>query len=105
MAFRIMRRRPTLAQILRTLRAEQPRLRDEYGVGTLQVFGPYVKGDDRRDSQLEVLVEFDCVPGMLKYVRLERHLSELLGVEAHLVLKSTLEAEVSERILKEAVPV
>jgi predicted nucleotidyltransferase len=47
----------------------------------LSLFGSRLRGDFRRDSDVDVLVELDQghVPGFFRLARMERELSELLG--------------------------
>jgi hypothetical protein len=40
------------------LHQELPRLRQEYAVRSLGLFGSYVRGENRKGSDLDVLVEF-----------------------------------------------
>ena len=57
----------------------------EYHVKRLALFGSRTRGEERPDSDLDVLVEFEegGTPG-LKFFRLERELSELLGYRVDL---------------------
>jgi hypothetical protein len=66
------------------LRLELPRLRREYAVFSLGLFGSYVRGEQHNQSDLDVLVEFSKVPGILRFLALERDLSQLLGVSVDL---------------------
>jgi len=59
------------------LRLEMPRLRQEYTVASLGLFGSYVRGEQRKGSDLDVLIEFSKVPGMLRFLDLERELSHI----------------------------
>lgn len=86
------------------LRQHMPELRQRYGVTSLGVFGSYVRGDQKKRSDLDVLVEFDGRPmGLLKYIELENYLSDLLGVKVDLVERSALvrKPAIGERILEE----
>ena len=51
-------------EIRNRLHQELPRLRQEYDVRSLGLFGSYVRGENRKGSDLDVLVEFFQVPGM-----------------------------------------
>jgi predicted nucleotidyltransferase len=94
-------------QILATLRAYVPELRDKYAVRNLWVFGSYVRGEARKRSDLDILVEFDegSKLSLFGFVGLERELSELLGVKVDLVERSVLKPAIGRRILEEIVPV
>ena len=50
---------PSLDQILDTLRPRLSELRKEYGVKNLGVFGSYVRGQQRKRSDVDLLVEFE----------------------------------------------
>ncbi|MFN0074570.1 MAG: nucleotidyltransferase family protein [Chloroflexota bacterium] len=99
------RKPPRVEQILRTLRLEMPELQTRYAVESLGVFGSYVRGQNRRRSDLDVLVEFDRAPTMFQFFELREHLTKLLGIEVDLVMKRALKPSIGERILAEVVPV
>ena len=72
-----------LAHYVTLLRQNLPALRDHYGVRFMGVFGSYVRGEQRRGSDLDLLVEFDDRPlTLLQFIALEHYLSDLLGVSA-----------------------
>lgn len=97
--------RITLKEILHTLRTQLPDLEKGYGVKSLGVFGSYARGESCGRSDLDLLVEFDRVPTMFEFVRLERYLTAILGVKVDLVMKTALKPEIGKRILSELVPV
>jgi predicted nucleotidyltransferase len=82
-----------------------PELRERYGVRGLWLFGSYLRGEQRKSSDLDVLVEFDRVPSFFEFMRLERYLGELLKVKVDLVMKSALKPTIGRHILEEAQPV
>jgi len=92
----------TLKGIVKQLRAMLPVLREKYHVQTLEVFGSYVRGDERENSDLDLLVTFDKVPSLFQYVALENYLSDELGVKVDLVMKDSLKPAIGKRILEEA---
>jgi hypothetical protein len=95
----------TLEEILHALKSNLPDLKGNYGVKSLGIFGSYARREGKRRSDLDLLVEFDRVPTMFEFVRLERHLATVLGVKVDLVMKSALKPEIGKRILSEVVPV
>jgi uncharacterized protein len=90
---------------LLTLREHLPELAEKYHVHSLEVFGSYVRNEQNPESDLDVLVTFDKTPGLLKYIELEYHLTDLLGVKVDLVMKRALKPRLEQRILNEAIPV
>lgn len=96
---------PTLEAILGTLQVHLPELKQTREVKTLGVFGSYARGDNKLKSDVDLLVEFQRAPTMFEFIRLERHLADLLGVKVDLVMKTSLKPEIGQRILGEVVPV
>jgi hypothetical protein len=94
-----------LSHLLEILRRELPNLKEEYAVETLQVFGSYVRAEEQASSDLDLLVTFSELPGLFRYIELENHLSDLLGVKVDLVMKDALKPAIGERIINEAVQV
>ena len=95
----------SLDDILNTLRDHLPELRERYGVTSMGVFGSYVRGRERKRSDLDVLVEFQQAPSMFRFIELQEYLSELLGVKVDLVMQRALKPGIGQRILAEVVPV
>lgn len=87
------------------LRKELPFLAARYHVASLGLFGSYLRGAQRPDSDLDVLVSFSTAPGLLRFIELENYLSDLLGVKVDLVLREALKPRIGERVLREVVPV
>jgi len=93
--------------IKRKLESLKPRLMENFKVKTAGVFGSYVRGEEKKGSDLDVLVEFgdSAELSLLDFVRLENFLSEKLGVKVDLVEKGTLKPRIGKRILKEVVTI
>jgi uncharacterized protein len=90
---------------LSTLRGNLPELAEKYHVSSLEVFGSFVRNEQTAASDLDVLVTFGKTPGLLEFVSLENHLSDLLGVKVDLVMRTALKPRIGANILREAVPV
>jgi predicted nucleotidyltransferase len=91
--------------LLSTLRAHLPELRAQYHVRNLWAFGSYVRGEVKKRSDLDLLVEFDRAPTFFEFVRLERQIGELLGLKVDLVMRTALKPAIGARILEEIVPI
>ena len=94
-----------LEQILQELRRELPRLRREYKIRSLGLFGSYVRQEERSDSDLDLLVEFEETPSLLTFLAIENALSDRLGIKVDLVMKDSLKPSIGKSILAEAIPV
>lgn len=82
-----------------------PLLREQFSVSKLEVFGSYVRHEEKEGSDLDILVTFSETPSLFKFIRLENKLSDLLGIKVDLVMKNSLKPEIGKRILRETEPV
>ena len=82
-----------------------PDLANRYKVKSLEIFGSYLYGRQKKGSDLDVLVEFNEPPSLLKFIELEYRLADLLSVKVDLVMKDALKPAIGRRILEEAIPV
>lgn len=95
----------TLDEILVALWGLLPMMKEQYHVRTLEVFGSFVRGEERSVSDLDLLVTFDEIPTLTSFVALENHLSDRLGIKVDLVMKDSLKPIIGKYILEEAQPV
>jgi len=70
----------------------------KYGVRKIGLFGSYARGEERTDSDLDVLVEFEKRKSLLTLVRVERELSEHIGVKVDLLTEQAISPYLVERI-------
>ena len=99
------RRLESLDEVLGRLREHLPGLRRRYGVSELWLFGSYARNEQSQDSDLDVLIEFSETPGLFKFVRLERELSDLVGIEVDLATQGALKPNTSRRVLNQIIAV
>ncbi len=91
----------TLQDVQEVLQAHKEELRKRYGVKRIGVFGSYSRGEQREDSDVDVLVEFEKPVGLIDFVRLQEYLESLLGIKVDLVTKRALKKRIKERVLQE----
>ena len=94
-----------IEHIKKRLEELKPILEEKFQVEIIGVFGSYIRGEQTKKSDVDVLVEFKQAAhiGLLKYVELEIFLSEQLDVKVDLVAKGGLKPSLRERILSEVV--
>jgi predicted nucleotidyltransferase len=97
----------SLDEIKKILEAQKDYLAAEYGVTIVGVFGSYVRGEQRRDSDVDILIELERPPrtSLIGLVELEHYLSDVLGMKVDLAIKENLRKRIGERILSEVVTV
>src|SRR5687768_9413620 len=100
-----MARTLSLEKILDVLRLQFPMLAERYSVEKLEVFGSYVRSEQKEDSDLDILVTFKEVPSLLTFIAIENYLSDLLEIKVDLVMKDSLKPKIGGQILRESIPV
>jgi len=91
----------TLEDVQKILRAHRKELSEKYGVKCIGIFGSYSRNEQRMDSDVDILVEFERPVGLITFVRLQEYLERLLGVKVDLVTRNALKKRLKERILRE----
>lgn len=95
----------TIVEIKNRLAQEKERLRKEFKVESLGVFGSCVWGEADPGSDIDILVEFASPIGLLKFLELEERLAGLLGAKVDLVSKKALKPAIGRQILAEVVQI
>ncbi len=92
-------------EALKVLSEHKTELRQRFGVRSIAVFGSTARGEVTRQSDIDVLVEFDPVarPSLLDFIHLKHFLSDELNGEVDLVEKNSLIPELRDTILAESV--
>ena len=77
----------------------------KYRVREIGIFGSFVRGEQKRRSDIDILVEFDSgdIPGLLKLIEMEIYLEKLFRKKVDVVIKSGIRPELKNNILKEVI--
>ena len=78
-------------------------LADKYGVAVLAIFGSYVRDEQKKESDIDLLVEILKPISLLELAGAEIYLSDVLEAKVDLVPKRSVREELKEMILREAV--
>ena len=87
---------------------DQNRLADlcqRHCVSRLRLYGSAARGEERPDSDIDLLVEFSETPTLFTFLRLRGYLQELFGAKVDLVTESGLREHVRPGVSREAVVV
>lgn len=79
----------TQKTVVTTLRANMGYLHEQFGVKQLALFGSFAAGTAKKNSDVDLLVEFDRPMG-LKFVRLSEYLEKLLGRKVDVLTREGL---------------
>ncbi len=91
-----------LSAITSRLESLLPRLRDEFRVAALHVFGSVARNQARSDSDLDVLVDFADPPTFARFMDLKFLLEDELALRVDLVTRDALHPSIKAQILAEA---
>lgn len=69
------------------------------------LFGSYARGDNSKDSDVDILVELEKGQSLLDLVRLEKKLSENLGKKVDLVTYKSINTHVKDYILRDTLQI
>ena len=93
----------TLEEIKAILILYKPFLIERFKILELGLFSSYVRGEQTKDSDVDILVEFSQVPTLFDLVEIEYLISDKLGLPVDLIDKKSLKAALREQILNETV--
>lgn len=97
----------SVQEIKKTLEKRKEELKEKYKIKEIGIFGSYVRGEQKGESDLDILIEFeeDAKLSLLDVVGLEIELSDLLGIKVDLVERKSLKPYIGKHILKEVVSI
>jgi len=77
----------------------------KYGVTKAGIFGSVVRGEETRESDIDILVEINTRMSLLDFVGLKLELEDALGIPVDLGEYSAIKPIVNEQILSEEVAI
>ncbi|MFN4132699.1 MAG: nucleotidyltransferase family protein [Caldimicrobium sp.] len=90
-----------IIEILRSLKEE---IKEKYKAEIIGIFGSYVRGKQKKSSDLDVLVRFSKGATLIDFVGLALFLEKKLGIkEVDIVPEDAVRPELKDRISKEAI--
>jgi len=66
----------------------------------VDIFGSFARGDNKKGSDIDILVEFKKIPSLLALIKLENDLSEILGTKVDLVTTGALKNKRIKKSIK-----
>jgi predicted nucleotidyltransferase len=91
-----------VVRFIKALKRYEDYLRRKYKVREIGVFGSYAKNEQKRGSDLDILVEF-YEPVGLGYFELKDFLEDVLKIKVDLVTKIGINPRLKDKILREVI--
>lgn len=88
--------------LVREHRKEILRLAREHGARNVRLFGSAARGEDRAESDLDLLVDMEDGRSLVDHVALKQDLEDLLEREIDVVTERSLHPRLRDRVLREA---
>ncbi|MFA5253568.1 MAG: nucleotidyltransferase family protein [Methanoregula sp.] len=89
---------------LTLLRRHEPEIKKRFGVVKIGIFGSYIRGEERPDSDVDVLVSFKKGEETFDhYMDCKFYLEDLFGRKVDLVIKGAIKKRLAPYILGEVV--
>jgi predicted nucleotidyltransferase len=91
----------SVAEINSVLQQHLAHLKKEFHVAEIGIFGSSVRGEQKSDSDIDILVEFSRPVDFFLFLQLETHLSKILEAKIDLVSRKALKPHIGRRVLEE----
>ncbi len=88
-------------EILRILEQLKEEMVDKYKIERIGLFGSFIKGGQKENSDIDILVEFGKEADLFDFLGLSLFLEERLKQKVDVVSKASLREELRETVLKE----
>ena len=88
-----------IEKIKKILAEYKPMLSKELKVKEIGLFGSYLRGEERPNSDLDIVVTFSQPVSLLDLVKLENYLTSLTGIKVDVVPKKDIRPELKKEIL------
>ncbi|MCM8807979.1 MAG: nucleotidyltransferase family protein [Candidatus Omnitrophica bacterium] len=95
----------TLKEIKIILESLKPELAKKYKIKEIGVFGSWVRGEQKKNSDIDILVEFEENSGisLFDFIEIEDYLRKKVGIKVDLVEKKALKPYIGKNILSEVI--
>jgi uncharacterized protein len=88
-------------EIIKIIRNKKPEMESRYGVQRLGLFGSYVRGKQKKNSDIDILVTFNRDIDLFEFLDLRKYLESQLQAKVDLVMETALKPAIGKRILSE----
>lgn len=90
--------------ILNIIRQEKPFLAKKYQVSYIGVFGSVSRGEEKSNSDVDILIDFaDDTPSLFGLIQLKHYLEDKFGRKVDLIHRPMIKKNLREQILGEAI--
>ena len=77
----------------------------KHGAKRIEIFGSYARGEQKKTSDLDIIVKFEDKKTLIELIGIEQELEDALGMEVDLLTEASISPYMMNRIKKEAVSI
>ena len=92
-----------IEQILKEKRGEILLIAKQYGARNVRIFGSVARGEGKRDSDLDFLVELESGRSLLDIIAIKQDLEQLLKRRVDVVTEGAVSPYIRKDILRQAI--
>jgi hypothetical protein len=78
---------------------------NKYKIKKAGIFGSYARGEEKKNSDIDILVKLDKELSLLDVIEIKLELQKVLRKKVDLVEYETIRSELKKNILKEEIPI
>lgn len=91
----------SVERVIEALQRAKAELASRFKVQEIGIFGSMARGEQREESDIDIVVDLDKDADLLDLIGLSQYLEERLRQKVDVVPKAALRQEIRERVLKE----
>ena len=85
------------------IKAEILRIANQYGGRNVRIFGSFARGEERPDSDIDLLIDLEEGRSLLDLIGIQQDLEDLLGRKVDVATERSLNKYIKAQILADAV--
>ena len=90
-------------EIIKKHRNEILKISTRYGAKEIKIFGSVLRGEAKRNSDVDLLVELESGRSLLDIIAIKQDLEDLLGCKVDIVTEAALSPYIKDEVLDQAV--
>ena len=93
----------TLLKNIEIISGKYIELKEKFGVKKIGIFGSFARDEQKKTSDIDILVELEKPIGIFQFLDLEEYLSKLLKRKVDLTTKKAIKKIIKKAVLKETI--
>lgn len=90
-------------KIIQDRRNEILAISKKYGAKSIRIFGSVARGEDRPDSDLDIIVEMEKGASLLDIIAIKQDIEDILGRNVDVVTEASISPYIRDKVIGEAI--